>query len=295
MSLETIFEEASVAYRKLQDDISTAIEKLERGPCFFLNDGETDPEAQSFREDAWNGEREGGMQLRGGGRTRVLEGGRVFERAGVNFSDVSGTFSEELARSMPGESREFRACGISLVLHPRNPYVPTVHANFRVIRRGTANAIERMWFGGGADLTPYYLNRDDAAHFHREFERACQAHSAVADYATMKAECDRYFYLPHRGEARGIGGIFYDYRDEEHTALLEFSQSAGAAFLKAYQPIVERRRELRIDPDEPAAHGGLVLRPPGPTGLARRRIARSFAKTRRLVIVWSRFPPAQSL
>lgn len=250
MSLESIFEDASVAYRKLQDEISAAVEQLERGPCFIWNDSATDPEAQSFQEDSWSGEREGSMQLRGGGRTRVLEAGRVFERAGVNFSDVSGTFSEELARSMPGESREFRACGISLVLHPRNPYVPTVHANFRVIRRGPSNSIERMWFGGGADLTPYFLNEEDARHFHRQFQEACRAHPEVADYAVMKAECDRYFYLAHRGEARGIGGIFYDYRDEQHAALLRFSQSAGAAFLKAYQPIVEKRRELPYGPPE---------------------------------------------
>src|SRR5207248_7749246 len=139
---------AAAYFRQLQDRICAALEDLDgRG---------------KFREDTWV--RAGG----GGGRTRVLTDGAVFEKAGVNFSDVAGEFPPELATSLPGEGRAFRATGISLVLHPRSPRVPTVHANFRRLQRGPAG-----WFGGGADLTPYYLQREDAVHFHRTLKQAC--------------------------------------------------------------------------------------------------------------------------
>lgn len=244
---EDLFEQASGVYRNLQHQITTAIEALEAGQsCFNLDESTdlvTERPAAKFQEDLWQGDHSGKLQLGGGGRTRVLNDGRIFEKGGVNFSDVHGLFSEEFAKNMPGESREFRASGVSLVLHPRNPHAPTVHANFRVIRRGPPDNIERMWFGGGADLTPHYLYREDGQRFHGAFRDACERHPDVADYPTMKAACDKYFYLPHREEARGIGGIFYDYRDERLPQLLEFSSDAGAEFLNAYVPLIEARAD----------------------------------------------------
>src|SRR5579884_146662 len=162
-------------FRSLQDRICAALEALD-GPG-------------RFREDHW--QRPGG----GGGRTCVLEGGAVFEKAGVNFSDVHGEFSEEFARQVPGEGRQFTAAGISLVLHPRSPMVPTVHANFRFLTRG-----DKQWFGGGADLTPYYPYREDVIHFHRTWKAVCQRHGPPVDYARFKKWCDDYFFLPHRDE-----------------------------------------------------------------------------------------------
>jgi coproporphyrinogen III oxidase len=236
-----------VAYlRELQDRICAALEQL---------DG-----AGRFREDAWT--REGG----GGGRTRVLADGGVFEKAGVNFSDVHGEFSEEFARQIPGEGRDFTAAGVSLVLHPRNPFVPTVHANFRFLTKG-----QKQWFGGGADLTPYYGFHDDAVHFHQVWQHVCTKHSAVVDYQRLKKWCDGYFFLPHRGETRGVGGIFFDYLPATSSGepaasaagsgshnpaadaagslpgdlerVFAFVRDAGDAFLDAYLPIARRRRD----------------------------------------------------
>jgi coproporphyrinogen III oxidase len=187
----------------------------------------------SFREDTWT--RPGG----GGGRTRVLTKGAVLEKAGVNFSEVSGQFSEELARQLPGEGRDFTACGISLVLHPRSPLVPTVHANFRYLTRGP-----KWWFGGGADLTPYYPFRDDIIHFHQVWQRVCQRHGPPVDHARFKKWCDEYFFLPHRGEPRGVGGIFFDYLEGDFDALFAFARDAGDAFLEAYLPIARRRKDM---------------------------------------------------
>lgn len=248
---EEFFDRASATYRELQDRITTALESLESDQaCYNLDEaeGQRPPRAAArFIEDLWAGDGAGELRLGGGGRTRVLNDGRIFEKGGVNFSDVHGLFSEEFAANMPGHSREFRAAGISLVLHPRNPHAPTVHANFRVIRRGPPDAIERMWFGGGADLTPHYLYVEDARRFHSAFRAACQRHAGVADYKTMKADCDKYFYLPHRSEARGIGGIFYDYRDQHLEQMLAFSADAGAEFLNAYVPLMQTRAAQQYD------------------------------------------------
>src|SRR3954468_9230409 len=177
---------AAAYYRDLQDRICGALEGL---------DG-----TGRFREDLW--QREGG----GGGRTRVLAEGGVFEKAGVNFSEVFGEMAEEFAKQVPGEGREFYATGISLVLHPHSPLVPTVHANFRYLAKG-----ERQWFGGGADLTPYYPFREDVIHFHKTWKTVCTRHGPPVDYQRFKNWCDEYFFLHHRGEARGVGGIFFDY------------------------------------------------------------------------------------
>lgn len=202
----------------LQDQICRTLEGL---------DGTT-----SFKEDRWD--REGG----GGGRSRVLIEGGVFEKAGVNFSEVYGQMTPELASQLPGEGCEFSAVGLSLVLHPRSPMIPTVHANFRYLTKGNAS-----WFGGGADLTPYYPFRDDVIHFHRVWKNVCEKHAAVIDYRRLKKWCDDYFYLPHRQEPRGVGGIFFDYLTDKPGETFAFVQDCGNAFLPAYEPIVRRRKQ----------------------------------------------------
>ncbi|HEY0839602.1 MAG TPA: oxygen-dependent coproporphyrinogen oxidase [Vulgatibacter sp.] len=205
---------AAAYVRELQDRICAALEAM---------DGEA-----RFRQDAWD--RPGG----GGGLTRVMEGGAVFEKAGVNTSAVHGKLPAILAEKMKGDGDSFYATGVSLVLHPRNPHVPTVHANYRFISRGSA-----AWFGGGADLTPYYPREEDVRHFHRTLKEACDRHDPSL-HPRFKKWCDEYFTIPHRGEMRGVGGIFYD--DLEATdANFAFVMSAGDAFLPAYLPIVERR------------------------------------------------------
>ena len=212
-------ERAASYFRDLQDRICAGLEAL---------DGHG-----RFREDVW--QREGG----GGGRTRIVQGGDVFEKAGVNFSNVFGQFSEELAAQIPGEGRDFTATGISLVLHPRNPLVPTVHANFRFLTRGP-----KWWFGGGSDLTPYYPFREDVIHFHRVWKTVCTRHGSPVEYGRFKKWCDEYFFLPHRGEARGVGGIFFDNLEGDFDRLLAFVQDCGNTFLEAYVPIAERRKDL---------------------------------------------------
>jgi coproporphyrinogen III oxidase len=202
--------------RSLQDDICSALERV---------DG-----TGRFREDPW--ERKGG----GGGRSRILEGGAVFEKAGVNTSVVFGELEEAFAKRLQGEGRTFWACGISLVLHPLNPLAPTTHANYRLIFQGS-----RGWIGGGADLTPYYLFDEDAQHFHRTLKAACDKHSPEY-YPTFKATCDRYFFLKHRGETRGVGGIFFEDLKGDLERELDFLEDAGRAFLPAYLPIIERRK-----------------------------------------------------
>jgi coproporphyrinogen III oxidase len=194
--------------------------------------------SSDFREDAWK--RPGG----GGGRSRVLENGRVFERAGVNFSEVYGQLEDGFAQALPGRAPSFYATGVSLVLHPQNPFVPTVHANFRHIRQG-----ERAWFGGGADLTPYYFDRQDKDSFHQVWRESCARHPEVADYDRFSQWCDRYFYLEHRGERRGVGGIFFDDLqvggDElsRRDSTWEFVKDAAHSFLQAYVPIVARHHQ----------------------------------------------------
>lgn len=196
-----------------------------------------------FREDKWA--RPGG----GGGRSRVIEGGAVFEKAGVNFSEVHGEFSPEFAKQMPGEGLRFTATGVSWVLHPRSPHVPTVHGNYRYLTHGS-----KGWFGGGADLTPYYPVKEDVIHFHRTLKAACDRHAPLIDHAKLKKDCDEYFFLPHRQEARGIGGIFFDYFDAggDFDRAFAFVRDAADAFLPAYMPIVERRKGDPSTPEQRA-------------------------------------------
>ncbi|MCB9739028.1 MAG: oxygen-dependent coproporphyrinogen oxidase [Deltaproteobacteria bacterium] len=224
----------------VQDEILAALEALEPTARFRADDWQRDP----VDLDDPPAELAGQAILQGGGRTRVLEGGDVFERAGVNFSSVWGRFSPGFAESMPvGDGDRFAAAGLSLVIHPRNPHAPTVHLNYRRMVRGSAG-----WFGGGADLTPYVLYEDDARHFHGVLAAVCGRHGDVADYAAMKAECDRYFRNRHRDEARGVGGIFFDWMRGDDAAgdaaAFDFVADAARSFLPAYLPIVCDRRHL---------------------------------------------------
>jgi coproporphyrinogen III oxidase len=198
----------------LQDEICCALEEL---------DG-----VARFGRDDWK--RAGG----GGGTTRVLEGGALLERAGVAFSHVHGDLGEEAARRLPGRGTRFAAVGLSLVLHPLSPMIPTVHANFRLVARGS-----QAGFGGGADLTPHYLFDEDARHFHETLKEACDRHDR-SYYPRFKETCDRYFWLPHRGEARGVGGIFFE--DLAGDGALSFVEDCARAFLPAWRPIAARRR-----------------------------------------------------
>jgi coproporphyrinogen III oxidase len=174
----------------------------------------------------------------GGGLTRVLEGGAVLEKAGVNVSDVHGEVSPALAAAMPGEGPAFLATGLSVVVHPRSPLAPTAHMNVRLLARGA-----RAWFGGGADLTPYYLFPEDCAHFHGVLRDACERH-APGSFAAMKRAADAYFYLPHRGEHRGVGGIFFDDLAGDLERALAFVAEVPRAFAAAYLPILDRRKVL---------------------------------------------------
>ncbi len=191
-----------------------------------------------FREDAW--EREGG----GGGRSRVLREGRVFEQAGVNFSHVFGTqLPPSATKSRPELAGQgFQAVGVSLVLHPHNPYVPTTHANFRFFIAGEASADPVWWFGGGYDLTPYYPFIEDVREWHDTAKAACAPLGDEA-YERYKAWCDDYFFLKHRNETRGVGGLFFDDLNEPgFDKCFEFVRSVGDSFTHAYAPIVERRK-----------------------------------------------------
>lgn len=195
-----------------------------------------------FKEDLWK--REGG----GGGKTRIIENGSVFEKGGVNISEVHGELPESMQNYFGVKDANFFACGLSLVLHPKNPFVPTVHANWRYFEMYDQQGnIVDQWFGGGQDLTPYYLFEEDATHFHKVCKTACDKHHTDF-YAKYKARCDEYFYNSHRGEARGIGGLFFDYLKKTETMKMEdwynFVTEVGDSFLEAYVPIVERRKGL---------------------------------------------------
>ncbi|MFZ9151060.1 MAG: oxygen-dependent coproporphyrinogen oxidase [Burkholderiales bacterium] len=209
----------------LQDRIVSKLSELDGG---------------NFIRDAW--ERPQG----GGGITRLIEGGNLFERGGVGFSHVFGDNLPPSASAVHPElvGRSFQAMGVSLVLHPRNPYVPTVHLNVRCFIAEKSGVDPVWWFGGGMDLTPYYGFAEDAAHFHRTCRDALAPFGAEY-HPKFKQWCDRYFFLKHRNEPRGIGGVFYDDLGEpdfEHCFAL--TRSVGDHFLPAYAPIIERRRDV---------------------------------------------------
>ena len=195
-----------------------------------------------FKEDFW--ERSGG----GSGRTRVIENGAVFEKGGVNISAVHGELPESMKNYFKVKAGDFFACGLSMVIHPINPFVPTVHANWRYFELYSSKGeLQDQWFGGGQDLTPYYLFEEDARHFHQVCKKTCDEHDKDF-YPQYKKCCDEYFWNAHRGEARGVGGLFFDYLrpDDKHSAKnwYDFVTGVGDSFLEAYVPIVERRKNL---------------------------------------------------
>ncbi|MDD3723615.1 MAG: oxygen-dependent coproporphyrinogen oxidase [Lutibacter sp.] len=214
--------------QELQNNITSKLEEI---------DG-----VAKFREDIW--ERKQG----GGGKTRIIENGAVFEKGGVNISSVYGSLSSEMQRYFKVGDVDFFACGLSLVIHPKNPMVPTVHANYRYFEMyDKTGKIIDQWFGGGQDLTPYYLFEEDAKHFHQLCKKACDKHNSTF-YPKFKKQCDDYFWNSHREEARGIGGLFFDYCKPSEEMSLEnwyhFVTEVGNSFLKAYTPIVEKRKKL---------------------------------------------------
>ena len=218
--------------QNLQDQICTALEGEE-------------PEAR-FIEDCWQ-RAEGG-----GGRTRVISGGEVFEQGGVNFSAVSG-FSlpaSATARRPELANRQFNAMGVSLVLHPRNPYVPTSHANVRFLMAEKQGEPTIWWFGGGFDLTPFYAFKEDVINWHQTAKAACDPFGD-AIYATYKKWCDDYFFLPHRNETRGVGGLFFDDLNEwGFKRSFAFMRSVGDHYIQAYLPIVQKRKNTPYSQQE---------------------------------------------
>ena len=217
--------------RQAQIDITKAIEEI---------DGEG-----KFQEDCWT--RENG----GGGMSRVLSGGKVFEKAGVNLSVVYGSMPQEALKAAtergvdrakgmaPGERVPFFACGLSSVMHPKNPFCPTMHFNYRYFE--TDGGV--WWFGGGTDITPSYLNEDDMKHFHGTYKEVCDRHDPKY-YEEFKAWADKYFKIQHRGETRGLGGIFFDdQNDRDPEALFEFAKDALSHVVPAYGPIIEQHKD----------------------------------------------------
>jgi coproporphyrinogen III oxidase len=212
--------------------------------------------AADFLIDAWESE---GMQgVRGGGSTRIVAGGAVFEKGGVNTSIVTGTNlpPSVVAQRPELQGHAFFAAGVSAVLHPHNPYAPTAHCNFRYFEAQAPDGKRSAWwFGGGVDLTPYYPCLEDVRHFHRTLRAACDRHDAQF-YTAFKSWCDQYFFLKHRNETRGVGGIFYDYLDatgfgesnarttfrvqKSFEGLLAFMADVGGSFVEAYLPLAER-------------------------------------------------------
>jgi coproporphyrinogen III oxidase len=212
----------------LQDSITSKIEEV---------DG-----LAKFEEDIWQ------RQEGGGGRTRVIENGAIFEKGGVNISAVHGELPEVLRKQFNADEGTFFACGLSLVLHPINPMIPTVHANWRYFEMyDTTGEMVTQWFGGGQDLTPYYLFDEDAIHFHTVCKNVCDSYSPDF-YSTFKKNCDDYFWNAHREEARGVGGLFFDYLKSTNCFTIldryNFVTAVGASFLESYLPIVKKRKDI---------------------------------------------------
>ena len=215
------------------DDVKDYLIALQNRICAELE--QIDGQAR-FARDAW--ERPGG----GGGESRVLAEGRVFEQAGVSFSHVFGDQMPPSATKTRPElaGKSFQAVGVSLVLHPRNPYVPTTHANFRFFSAGMRKPV--WWFGGGFDLTPYYPFHEDVLHWHKTARAACEPFGESL-YPRYKEWCDKYFFLKHRDETRGVGGLFFDDVNElGFDQSFAFVRAVGDSFLTGYKPIVKRRK-----------------------------------------------------
>ncbi len=215
-------EKVAATYRTIQDEICQGLEEL---------DG-----SAKFVEELWD--REGG----GGGRTRTIQGGDLLEKGGVNFSEVHGELPDVIKRSFGVEEGRFFAAGVSIVLHPRNPFVPIIHMNIRYFELNE----QTRWFGGGIDLTPHYIDREDARYFHRQLKNVCDRYSP-AFYPEFKEWADNYFYIRHREETRGIGGVFYDRLNPAKTGLdwqqiFEFSCDLGRSFVPTYAHVAGGKR-----------------------------------------------------
>lgn len=209
-------------YQKIQDEICSVLEAL---------DGKA-----KFEEEIW--EREGG----GGGRTRIIQNGNIFEKGGVNFSAVYGKLPEAIKRAFAVDEEDFFATGVSIVIHPHNPHVPIIHMNIRYFELNE----NIRWFGGGIDLTPHYVVAEDAQFFHQQLKNVCDVHQSDF-YTEFKTWADNYFFIKHRNETRGIGGIFYDKLTPEKTGLtfeqiFDFSCDLGRTFAPTYSELVNRHK-----------------------------------------------------
>lgn len=218
------------AYQKIQDEICGALEQT---------DGKG-----GFEEEIWN--REGG----GGGRTRIMQHGDVIEKGGVNFSAVHGKLPDAVKQAFKVDSDDFFATGVSIVMHPANPFVPIIHMNIRYFEMDD----QTRWFGGGIDLTPHYVVDTDVRYFHHLLKQTCDAFDA-SFYTKFKAQADDYFYIKHREETRGVGGIFYDRLKPENTGLsfdqlLDFSVEVGNTFIPAYTELIDRNRDKEFTEKE---------------------------------------------
>ncbi|PZP38786.1 MAG: oxygen-dependent coproporphyrinogen oxidase [Pseudomonas fluorescens] len=230
-------QQAESYFRGLQTNIIASFQRFEPNVQFVVKPWEKEP----------------GAMLQGGGITALIRG-EVFEKMGVNFSCVHGTFPEHFRKEIPGavESEgRFWASGVSLVCHPANPHVPGVHMNVRRIETS------RGWFGGGADLTPALPYQNDTQHFHDTLQAACNTYGPTA-YQDFRKWCDDYFFIPHRNEARGVGGIFYDYLEDRPEETFAFTQNIGQSFLQSYLPLVETRKDTPFT--EAERHSQLLKR-----------------------------------
>ncbi|MFC2188370.1 oxygen-dependent coproporphyrinogen oxidase [Fulvivirgaceae bacterium LMO-SS25] len=227
--MNTRHSEVPRRFKEIQNSICLVLEKA---------DGKG-----KFVEDSW--ERPGG----GGGRTRVIAGGNIIEKGGVNFSEVYGNTPEYIKQNMQVDEPEFYATGVSIVLHPHNPWVPIIHMNIRMFEMSGGT----LWFGGGIDLTPHLVIDEDAKYFHQQLKEICDKHNANY-YAEYKKEADDYFYIPHRKETRGIGGIFFDYLKPNAKNSFEsywaFVQDIGEAFADIYTHFMLKNKDLTYSEDE---------------------------------------------
>tara|TARA_Y100000768_G_scaffold382051_1_gene361734 strand:- start:5243 stop:6118 length:876 start_codon:yes stop_codon:yes gene_type:complete len=210
----------SKEFKNIQDSICSSISELT---------------SQTFSEDCWIYEK--GI---GGGRTRTLAGG-IIEKGGVNFSSLSGQMSNKISKKMVGKGNSFYATGVSIVIHPDNPFVPSIHMNIRYIERD-----KKAWFGGGIDLTPYYINVDEVVEYHTKLKNICDKHEC-ANYYEFKDKCDEYFYIKHRKETRGVGGIFFDYLQGNLNEIFDFVTDIGYSFNDIFHHIF--RNNFKMDYD----------------------------------------------
>jgi len=219
-------EKIAEAYQLIQDEICTGLE---------LADG-----SAKFQEELW--QRDGG----GGGRTRIIQGGSIIEKGGVNFSAVHGKLPETVKKALGVAEDDFFATGVSIVIHPNHPWVPIIHMNIRYFEMTGESGKDLRWFGGGIDLTPHYVIEEDARFFHAKLKQTCDQFQSEF-YMKFKKWADDYFYIKHRDETRGIGGIFYDRLTPHSTGLewediFEFSKAVGRTFLPAYTELIQRNR-----------------------------------------------------